>query len=464
MSAAEPKNCPRCGAPLDPNSEIVPGAVVHVCSGCYGSFYSKAELAVPLDLYEPKASKLKCPACAGDMQVGTVYEGKIELDRCKSCGGVWFDAGEVDALRRIAGVERIARLPGEEAPEEAAPGAAAAIPDAVKKKTAAEKYKKTTDDEPEARGKVPEMSGRSLKHASSVVLGGERFDHFQTSLPVTTYVLGEFPWVAKVGDQVQMNDYVHPPRLLSQEISGKESVWTLGEYVEPEEVWAAFSLPGAPPPKRGTAPAQPNRWDQGLGAVLAAAFVGAALAFGAYAYRSATAAGRQVLDASWDFAATDVEKSRVSPVFEVPGPTSNIEITLDTNLDNRWAYFDLALIDSDTDKAFDIGQEVSYYHGVEDGESWSEGATWERLYIPRVPAGHYYLRVEPETDTWPVGLHARVRRDVPLARVPAIAALLLLAPALLVWFLRDNFENSRWMESDHPRVSASSGDDDGDDD
>ena len=36
---------------------------MHVCSGCYGSFYEKGELAVPLDLYEPKPSKLKCPDC-----------------------------------------------------------------------------------------------------------------------------------------------------------------------------------------------------------------------------------------------------------------------------------------------------------------------------------------------------------------------------------------------------------------
>jgi len=454
--AEKPLNCPRCGAPLDPNSEIVPGAVVHVCSGCYGSFYGKGELAVALDLYEPKASKLTCPACGAGMQVGTVYEGKIELDRCKSCGGFWFDAGEVDALRRIAGVERIVRLPGEDGPDDAA---------ADEKKPAGGKPRKTTDDEPAPAAKLVEMEGREPKRkpARAVLLDGERFDHFQTSVPVTTYVLGEFPWVAKVGDQTQMNDFVRPPRLLSQEIDGKESTWTLGEYVEPEEVWAAFSLLGSPPPKRGVAAAQPNRWGRGLGAVLAAAVLGAAACLGAYGYRVSTAQSRQLLDASWDFAAADVEKSRVSPVFEVPGPTSNVEISLDTNLDNRWAYFDLALIDSDTDKAFDIGQEVAYYHGVEDGESWSEGASWERLYVPSVPAGHYYLRVEPQADAWPVGLHARVRRDVPLARVPLTACVLLLAPAFVLWFLRDNFENSRWMESDHPRVSSSADDDEDDD-
>lgn len=456
-------NCPKCGAPLDPNSEIVPGAVVHVCSGCYGSFYRKAELAVPLDVYQPKPSKLSCPDCGKGMETGSVYEGRIELDRCKSCGGVWFDAGEVDALRRLAGVERLALLPGEAGPDDgpAVDGAppAAKIPDSVKKKSPAEKLR--SSDEPPVR--PSEMEGKSFKKKPpvAVLLGGRRYSHFQTSVPVTTAVLGEFPWVAKVGDQVQMDDFIAPPFLLSRETEGKESNWTLGEHIEGSEVWASFGLPDAPPPERGVGPAQPNPWGDGLSAVLLAALAGTALTVGLFFYRAATASGASVLDTSFGFAATDPEKSRVTPVFDVPGPTSNLEITLDTSLDNHWAYFDLALIEADTDKAYDVGQDVSYYHGVEDGESWSEGSSYERVYLPSVPAGKYYLRVEPDADAYPLSLHARVRRDVPLARVPFLAVALLLLPAFVWWFLKDNFESSRWMESDHP--PATGGDDEDDD-
>lgn len=459
MSAGKPMNCPKCGAPLDPNSDIVPGTVVHVCSGCYGSFYRKAELAVPLDLYAPKPSKISCPDCGKGMETGSVYEGRIELDRCKACGGVWFDAGEVDALRRLAGVERVALLPGEKGPDEGS--GAAAVPDSVKKKSPAERAK--SSDEPPVR--PVEMEGRNPKKkpAAAVILDGRRYSHFQTSVPVTTAVLGEFPWVAKVGEQVQMNDFVAPPYLLSQEIDGKESVWTLGEYVEPAEVWSSFGLTDSPPPQRGVGAAQPNPWKEGLGAVLTAAAVGSALALGVFGFKTANASGsgRTVLDTGFSFAATDPERSRVSPVFEVPGPTANIEVTLDTNVDNHWAYFDLALIEADTDKAYDVGQEVSYYHGVEDGESWSEGAAYERVYLPSVPAGKYYLRVEPDGDAYPISLHARVRRDVPLARVPFIAIALLLLPASVWWFLKDNFESSRWMESDHPPASGGDDEDDG---
>ncbi len=38
-----------------------------------------------------------CPKCQNDMEA-IEYEG-IEVDRCKTCQGIWFDAGESDWLR-----------------------------------------------------------------------------------------------------------------------------------------------------------------------------------------------------------------------------------------------------------------------------------------------------------------------------------------------------------------------------
>jgi len=40
---------------------------------------------------------MRCPKCYYTMQQ-VDYEG-IEVDRCSSCGGIWFDAGEAEVLR-----------------------------------------------------------------------------------------------------------------------------------------------------------------------------------------------------------------------------------------------------------------------------------------------------------------------------------------------------------------------------
>jgi Zn-finger nucleic acid-binding protein len=39
---------------------------------------------------------LKCPACQRDLKQHVIED--ITVDECKRCGGIWFDAGELDAL------------------------------------------------------------------------------------------------------------------------------------------------------------------------------------------------------------------------------------------------------------------------------------------------------------------------------------------------------------------------------
>ena len=93
-----------------------------------------------------------------------------------------------------------------------------------------------------------------------------------------------------------------------------------------------------------------------------------------------------------------------------------MELRIHTDLDNNWAYFDLALINQDTGRAWDFGREVSYYHGVEGGESWTEGQQADSVSIPAVPSGHYYLRIEPEMDSKQpayMSYDIAIRRDVP---------------------------------------------------
>ena len=44
---------------------------------------------------------MDCPKCNGQMQEHTTrtLQGEITIDRCKDCGGMWFDNGEAEALK-----------------------------------------------------------------------------------------------------------------------------------------------------------------------------------------------------------------------------------------------------------------------------------------------------------------------------------------------------------------------------
>ncbi|MBE7439693.1 MAG: zf-TFIIB domain-containing protein [Spirochaetales bacterium] len=44
-----------------------------------------------------KSRQLICPACQSPMHIETM--GKVEVDRCSNCGGIFLDSGELGLLR-----------------------------------------------------------------------------------------------------------------------------------------------------------------------------------------------------------------------------------------------------------------------------------------------------------------------------------------------------------------------------
>ena len=289
---------------------------------------------------------------------------------------------------------------------------------------------------------------------------GTTFKHFQTAEAATTFVLGEFPWQIRVGDAVTAVDYVSPPRMLSLERTADEETWSQGEYVEPRKVWDAFKVPGNPPEPRGVFATQPNpravnaRWFRRIFALSAVALVGGCF------MRVAGDTGRLVTSQSFQFVPNAPDSGAVATQeFDLGGRTSNVEVEVETSLDNGWGFFDIALIDAEHGTAKEVGREVSYYHGVEDGESWSEGNSKESVTIPEVPPGRYFLRIGAEGDA-PYGYTVRVRRDVPDVLAFVIVLGLLALPWLYAELRSYSFEFDRWAESDHPWKSSSSSDDD----
>lgn len=460
--AGERLDCPKCKAPLE-SHEPVPGVSVNHCPGCSGVMYDAETLAVPLSLVGLKPARWDCPRCRRPMETGTAFDGGIEVDRCVACGALWFDAGEILVMRRLTGVEDLVRRKGEPmreaGPAAPAPAPSASVPKSERLVDIPKAKKRSDSSEP----LPPEMTGvrnDDMSRAPTVELDGRTYQHFQTSVPVTTAVYGEFPWIATVGDAARMRDFVCPPYLLSQEVTSTESVWTAGEYVEPEEIWAAFAQPGAPPAKVGVAPAQPNPWGSQMLGVWSCFALATAVCFGVYMLLSAAPNPGEAWRGNFDVTATDAEKSRVSPVFALGGRTTNAQILIGSNVDQHWAHIGMALINADTDVALDFGEDVSAYSGVEDGEAWSEGSRYATVTLPAVPPGNYYLRIEPETDAPELSLSVAVKRGDPLLRLPVLSVLLLLLPALFGAIRSESFESSRWLESDHPRPTGEDWEDD----
>ena len=287
-----------------------------------------------------------------------------------------------------------------------------------------------------------------------VTLYDETFKHFQTATAYTEFVLGEFPWQVRVGDHAVVRDFVAPPRMLSEESTPEETTWSLGTYTPAPQIWKAFALPGKPLRPRGVYANQPDEYRPRAGSMAKRYLLFAAIIVALGLLRFITAARETVFATNAAFfrpAAPADSLAFVTPTFTVKGRTANLEVTTEAQVDNGWAYFDYALVNEQTGTTYEFGREVSYYHGRDSDGAWSEGSRRDHAVLPSVPAGQYFMRVQPEAQV-PTGfLEYRivVRRDVPII-TPYLICLALLAIPPIFWTFRAwAMESARWKESDY---------------
>lgn len=298
---------------------------------------------------------------------------------------------------------------------------------------------------------LPDMS----RGESSLTYLGETYSHFQTASAATTFVLGEFPWRVHVGESVKVSDYISPPRVISSEGTGNEVTWSMGEYMAGRDVWNAFNLSGEPPAPIGVYENQPSPPSASVRGIwkLVGIFLGSLLVLMIGIY--SVAGDEQVFQQSFVFDANaQGEPSFVTNIFELKGRTSDVELTTDADVNNSWIYLNYALIDQDTGHAYDFGREVSYYYGYDSDGHWSEGSKTNRVVVPSVPPGHYYLRIEPEGERFhqSISYTVTVKRDVPQISFFGFALLALLIPAAFMTWRAMSFEHLRWAESDYGKA------------
>ena len=110
------------------------------------------------------------------------------------------------------------------------------------------------------------------------------------------------------------------------------------------------------------------------------------------------------------------------------------------------------------DRGFSIP--VEYYHGVDGGESWSEGARSSETHLSSLPGGRYTLRLEAQWQDFakPVKASVRITQGVPRLLHWALLLAFVTAGLIIMVIVRGSFETRRWSESMF--TTSSSGDDD----
>ncbi|MEE3373219.1 MAG: DUF4178 domain-containing protein [Planctomycetota bacterium] len=250
----------------------------------------------------------------------------------------------------------------------------------------------------------------------------------------------------------------------------REVHYTVARYIPHHDVAKAFSANIPAPAKTGRIQPNPHLTPSHMciaaGLLIAALMVVLVTHLSAprrlvkntsIAFASASPRNRVYRTHLGTFSPPDQAITQYSEPFRLnPGQNIRIRCRAKT-VNNSWAYVDGHLYNEGTGVVVPFGVEMSYYHGVDGGESWSEGSLSSSVFLSAVPAGTYSLRLSaqrssPKTASIGVEIH----QGVPSWTTTFLllgAVLALVAYPVCRWYM---FEAARWSDSDYSPYSSSS--------
>jgi hypothetical protein len=349
---------------------------------------------------------------------------------------------------------------------------------------------------------VDRLTSIPVEIANKVYFAGRTYKLFAKGTAAVGGVLGEFYWKVQRGEQAVVADYVAPPEIISGETYPglAEVTWSHGKYIMPKVVEEAFGVTNLPSPE-GVYLNEPNPFAKKWREIRWPFFLSLPILFLVWAFsmprdvelvtapfvfqrpvQPAPAPGPTVTPlpgslfdtiyklqqqsrpsaapTSTPVASTpaiDSQQTLVTPHFQLTGGAQRVEIEANAGVDNSWLDLDMDLVNARTNETIPAPVEISYYHGYDSDGSWTEGSQNASVAFPAVPAGEYFLTIEPSADAKINRLPFTVRvksGGVFFGNCIVVLFLVMFYPIMLLWrrYLR---EKERWSESDFSPYTTS---------
>lgn len=305
-------------------------------------------------------------------------------------------------------------------------------------------------------GKYPLIPGAS---APRCYHNGERYRFYYRYTAEVEYVIGEFNWQVEVGEKTIVSEYIRPPYILSGEAAEdmSEAIWSFGEYQSPEQIQSAFNLEKKLPAPYLVASSQPNPHKPKLKLAKRIILALSILLLGSGAYVNEQAENRILY--SKNLVAKELKAKKTGNLttgsefqfeigdIEIP-ESNNLQFQIKTDLSNEWMYLVFFLMDENQKTAYTFDEEMSYYWGYTDGESWSEGSNSGEFSTVNLKPGKYYLMIAGETNIKPAGkkpvvMGLTITRGVTSLWIPVFFTILLWGYVVLYWLKVKSFEAKR---------------------
>jgi hypothetical protein len=311
---------------------------------------------------------------------------------------------------------------------------------------------------------------------TNVTYDGRSFRIFQVATATVRGVVGECYWKVAIEEQAETADFINPPEILSREKSqsgeSTEVNWSLGTYLTPKQVQAAFGLSERLPSPIGVGPNQPflytGVYKVALWAFLALLGVGLLLWIAlpsrkvyeqTFPLQGVSQAPVPTPQNRPPLAKTFLPNAPPTPtagtqvfftdLFELKGHR-NVRVTVSYPQLSGWAVVEADLVQQSTGYVQPFLVPLTYYSGTEGGEAWTEGEKTETEFLTAQRAGQYSLRlaVEREKPTTGGTMTVVVEQGVPHFRnwFFALIGIGLIPVGVAVYNLL--FSIQRWKDSD----------------
>ena len=253
----------------------------------------------------------------------------------------------------------------------------------------------------------------------------------------TDYVMGEFYWRVRVGDEVDMAEFAAPPHLLSREGNAQEVTWSRGVQLPAAPLRAAFGLTEAALPATALDKAATQR--AGTRRVLWTALAAFAALWLLDGIPFGIDRNAPLFTQSFSVAAADKARPITTAPFSIPDARGDLQIEAASPVNNGWVELGVTLVDEAANRSFPSHILVEYYYGTDSDGAWNEGARQASALFANVPPGSYRMVVEYDAGAFanphpaPLGFTLTVRRHVRSAAMFYLACVLLLAYPVWRW-------------------------------
>jgi hypothetical protein len=279
---------------------------------------------------------------------------------------------------------------------------------------------------------------------------GKNYLLFHKGTAKVTYVLGEFYWRVKVGETVEVEDYIAPPSMLSCEKSIDETVWSVGEYIDHQSVREAFQIQSYFPVPLGVSPNQASHFAPLFTALWPWIQAFIAILIVIQTWTLFFSKPRYIFQENLNYVLNQPDKIKISPTFTIDKRASNLQVTFESPVQNNWLELEASLVNEATGETYDFEQGVEYYSGYDDG-NWTEGSQSSETLLPAIPTGPYHINYQvsapPGIEQVPFSLS--IKQNVVTWFNFTVALLLIALYPIWIWWRKESFERARWSTSDY---------------